>query len=760
MKISSLRRYLAGEDTRNLVVFAFFMIVAAEVSRALSIESVPISILWPPTGLMLGASLIYGWPILALCGPLLAAWLVLLQDQGLAASLAMTASQLAGVAGGMFYLRFCATNQTGMHKPIADRIVYLKAGGIAASISSGFGTLAVWSAWPNTTEFHVYDIFLIYWLLEILSILLFAPLGFFILKNPTRFFRNVLVDLHKPATAISLSCVVGLAFTIFMLPPVSDQIYLLALAFLVFPLLCWMVLAAHPASVTLALPVISFVFFAFMMLGLGSVTQLTTIDGVVQFVLLLAGSVLLLQIIAVITFSRNQLVETLQQQANTDFLSGLMNDRAFLAAIGQEIEQRRNRAVAAANNRDCASWLIYLEVLDFDHLEDLMGFRARRNMEALFSARLMGVVGPEFKPARLGNGVYSTVFEEADLHTLDDFLDTLYHAFDGEMFSVEQHQTRIRVSVGAVALDGALEDPNQYLSAATQAALMARDRLPRVQKIGDPKSITLNRLGLTQRLELLKDALSEDRLVLFAQPIQPLNDESTGLCYEILLRLRGSDGDYISPGVFLPVAEAYGFMKQIDQWVIRATLEALAANPEWLAATRKCSINLAGVSLSSNEIVEFIEHAFAASGVPPHKIGFEITETQQIARREEAESITQSLINMGCSVSLDDFGTGLATFDYLKSFSVDTLKIDGVFIKNIETDANDKQIVKAICDVARWMGLKTVAEFVENSSVVELLKELGVDYGQGYGLGRPAPLSDMFMELQDSLVPDTKKPLG
>ncbi|HET8848403.1 MAG TPA: EAL domain-containing protein [Marinobacter sp.] len=364
----------------------------------------------------------------------------------------------------------------------------------------------------------------------------------------------------------------------------------------------------------------------------------------------------------------------------------------------------------------------------------------------MLAARLMGTCGPDACPARIGNGIFSLIAGDVDKPALMDKLGRIYRAFNDEMFSTDGQQTRVRIAIGAVELNGQLDDQGQYLSAATQASLMARDRLPRIQVVQDVAGLMLSRKGMTQRLELLKDALSNDRLVLFAQPIRPIGRAEDELSYEILIRLQDPNGDYLPPGVFLPVAEAYGFMRQIDQWVIRRTLETLAANPEWLARTRKCSINLAGVSLSTEDILTFITQTFEQTGVPPAKIGFEVTETQHIQSREVAERVTEGLRHLGCSVSLDDFGTGLATFDYLKSFQFDTLKIDGVFIKSITTSEEDRRIVKAMCDVARGMGLKTVAEFVENTDMMILLQELGVDYGQG--LGRPGPLGEMFSPAQ------------
>jgi EAL domain-containing protein (putative c-di-GMP-specific phosphodiesterase class I)/GGDEF domain-containing protein len=738
------RRFPVG-NARVLLVFGAVLVLGAEVSRALSLSTLSMSILWPPTGMILGAAVVMGWSPVLIAAPLITGWLVLSQGLGVVAAVIMTGAQLAGIVCGLMYLRRHHTGLDGALLKVSDRLVYLKSGVVTALVSAALGTFAMSLGGADLQGFLWYDIFLVYWLLEVLSILLFAPLAYFALANTLSFFRNAADDLRQPATALALGGLFAIAAGIAFMPASADQTYLLALSFLVFPVLCWLVLAAHPAVIVLALPLVAFLFVGYLTTGVGAVPQMADVEAVVRLLLLMTVSILLLQIIALVTFSRNQLVATLEQQANTDFLSGLKNDRAFLGVIAEQISGQTDEGQPEPGKGE-ANWLVYLEVLDFDHLEDLMGFRERRTLETLLSARLMGAAGPESMPARLGNGIYACLGLIESGRSIDALLHRFYAAFDGQQFKVGDHQTRIRISVGAVRLDGVLKDPNQYLSAATQASMMARDRLPRIHTIAEPESLALDRIGLTERLELLKNALSDERLVLFAQPIMALSDSNPGISYEILLRLKGDDGSFVSPGAFLPVAEAYGFMRQIDQWVIRSTFRALAANPDWLEKTRKCAINLAGVSLSSSEIVDTIEAAFEETGIPKTKIAFEITETQRISSRQEAEEITRKLRSMGCSVSLDDFGTGLATFDYLKSFEFDTLKIDGAFIRNIETSQEDKQIVRSICDVARWMGLKTVAEFVENQSVVDLLKELGVDYGQGFGLARPSPLEEIFSD--------------
>ncbi|WP_336367509.1 sensor domain-containing phosphodiesterase [Marinobacter sp. C2H3] len=734
---------LNAKTLQRFFLFGFVIVATAAGSRQLGLEGLPISIIWPPSGLILGAGLVLGLPVVVFSAALLAAWLMLAQGASLAPALLLAGSELAGATVGIWLVRRVANAQSALQTQNRERVRYLYAGLAAATVTAAIGAGAMILAMGNQWSFSGHDVFLVYWLLEGLSVLLFAPLAYYVLINPRRFIDAVREDIRSRVMRQWYLSALVLTALVWVLPDLADSTYALAMAFAFFPLLCWLVLTARPASVLALIPLMALLFMVFSLKGLAGLPALDTINQVVRSLLMLTGLILLVQVIAVMNHSRNQLLDTFRQQANTDFLSGLNNDRAFAARVDGLLAAVRNQPLPAMPSPR-EHWLVYLQVLDFDNLEDLLGFRASRNLELMFAARLMGTCGPDAYPARLGNGIFSLVILDADKPALDRWLQTLYDAFDDQTFGSEGHHTRVRVSVGAVRLDGLLADQSQYLSAATQASLMARERLPRIQVVWDVEGLMRSRRGMTQRLELLKDALSEDRLVLFAQPICPIGRADDKLSYEILIRLQDTNGDYLPPGVFLPIAEAYGFMRQIDQWVIRHTLQALADNPEWLARTRKCSINLAGTSLSSDEILGFVAEQFEATGVPPHKIGFEVTETQHIQSRDMAERVTQGLRAMGCGVSLDDFGTGLASFDYLKSFRFDTLKIDGVFIKSLIDSEHDRRIVKATCDVARGMGLKTVAEFVENQAVADLLEELGVDYGQGYGLGKPEPLAGLF----------------
>lgn len=734
------KRYsnILSSSHRLTLAFLITLLLFAELSRTLTVEDLPLSILWPPSGLIFGAAMLLGLPIALISGGVLTLWVILFEDAHPVLALLLAASQVAGIAVALHYLK---RRHGGSIAPSPDNLqlsLYFRAAALAAALTASVGSGAlVWSLgtrWP----YDLLDVFLVYFLLEALSILLFAPLAYAVMQNPLQFARTLRQDMTTGRVGLWLLIGLILTVAITTLSGRIDYNYAIALTFAFFPTLSWLVLNARATSITVIIPAFAIIYVVFSLQGLGGLPELNTIKDLARSLLLLTGFVALLQIIALTNVSRLRLMDTFRQQAKTDFLTGLNNDRALTT--------RMQHLLNTATTPDSAMkhWLIYIQVLDFDHTEDLMGYRARRNLEMLLAARLMGTCGPKAHPSRIANGVYCLIVQFLDPTQLPGLVETVYDAFNDEIFKTDSHETRIRVAIGVVELDGRLTDHSLYLSAATQASLMARDRLPRIQVVEDVASMMQSRRTMTERLELIKDALSNGRLALFAQPIRPISQSDDHLSYEILIRLQDDNGDYLSPGMFLPVAEAYGLMQQIDQWVVRETLTTLSQHPDWLARTRKCSINLAGVSLSSEELLTFITDAFQDAGIPTDKVAFEVTETQHIRSREIAEKVTEGLKQMGCGVSLDDFGTGLASFDYLRSFHFDTLKIDGTFIQSILEREQDRRIVQSICDVASGMGLTTVAEFVESPETAQLLKTLGVDYGQGYGLGKPVPLHELF----------------
>ena len=251
---------------------------------------------------------------------------------------------------------------------------------------------------------------------------------------------------------------------------------------------------------------------------------------------------------------------------------------------------------------------------------------------------------------------------------------------------------------------------------------------------------------LTKLPSQVRHALDEDQFELNAKPIVPLDPKKGRHShYEILLRMRGRDGELVPPGAFIAAAERYDVMPRIDQWVVRRTLEQLVrhgaqASDNVSAGAPLYAINLSGTSISDAEFLSFLRKEIQRHGDCGSCLCFEITETAAIANLVEAVRFIHSLRELGCRFSLDDFGSGLSSFAYLKNLPVDYLKIDGEFVKDIEHDPVDLTMVEAIHKVGRVMGIQTIAEYVETKEIAERLRELGVDYGQGWGIARPAPL--------------------
>jgi EAL domain-containing protein (putative c-di-GMP-specific phosphodiesterase class I) len=235
----------------------------------------------------------------------------------------------------------------------------------------------------------------------------------------------------------------------------------------------------------------------------------------------------------------------------------------------------------------------------------------------------------------------------------------------------------------------------------------------------------------------IRRALDEDRFVLYWQPIIELR---TGVAthHELLLRMVGEDGEIIPPGAFIDTAERFDLIQEIDHWVVRAAIRLLAERGAQDADLLE--VNLSGKSIGDPSLPELIEREIALTGVDPSRLVFEITETAAIANMEHARVFAERLTRLGCRFALDDFGAGFSSFYYLKRLPLDYLKIDGDFIRSLTSSATDQLMVKSIVDIARGMGKQTIAEFVEDEATADLLRDMGVDYSQGYFHGRPHPV--------------------
>lgn len=283
------------------------------------------------------------------------------------------------------------------------------------------------------------------------------------------------------------------------------------------------------------------------------------------------------------------------------------------------------------------------------------------------------------------------------------------------------------------------------LSTAQLACSAAKDRGRGRVEVYEPADVSLiQRFDDIQLVGYIRNAIERSRLVLMAQPIATIRPPAAGpdpVYFEVLVRLLDDAGQHVSPSEFFSAAERYQLMEDLDRWVVATTLAELGRRGPELARTRaRFAVNLSGQSLGSEPFLGFVQQQLESSGVPPEMICFEITETVAVANLQRAQAFMHTLRRGGCRFSLDDFGTGLSSFAYLKLFPVDTIKIDGSFIRDLTTNVVSQSVVAAISEVARVMQLETVAEFVEDPATLELLGRLGITRAQGYLLGEPQPL--------------------
>ena len=243
--------------------------------------------------------------------------------------------------------------------------------------------------------------------------------------------------------------------------------------------------------------------------------------------------------------------------------------------------------------------------------------------------------------------------------------------------------------------------------------------------------------------EKIRDALEQDRLTLFQQPILDLRTNTINR-HELLLRMVGDDGDLIAPASFLYIAEQFGLIGDIDRWVCARALELLAARQREGNRDLAIEVNLSGLSITDPVVTDYLESEVRNSGVDATGLVFEVTETAAIVNIDKARQFAARMARLGCSFALDDFGAGFGSFYYLKHLPFDFLKIDGDFIRRLPVSKADRLTVEAIVQIARGLGKQTIAEFVGDDATVEVLREFGVDFAQGYHVGRPVPISETW----------------
>lgn len=346
--------------------------------------------------------------------------------------------------------------------------------------------------------------------------------------------------------------------------------------------------------------------------------------------------------------------------------------------------------------------------------------------------------------ARLGGDEFGILLNACDEDTAKKVANLILGSISDYHFCWKNQSYKIGVSIGIVVLGDEPTNLAETLKSADSACYAAKDRGRNTVVVYSPSDNEIaNRQEQMNWVSKLNQCLEEDQFVLYAQPIVPArNSETKKISYEILLRMTEGT-NIIPPGAFLPAAERFNKISQIDRWAVSKTLSMITDQQEFLAKTDYVSINLSGMSLADEAFMKFLVDEIDRSNLQD-KICFEITETAAVTNLSAASKAIDILHGMGIRFSLDDFGSGLSSFAYLKNLQADYLKIDGHFVKDVVTDPIDRAMVNSIHEVGSVMGKMTIAKFVENAEILSVLRDIGVDYVQGYGVGRPCPLTSLL----------------
>ena len=437
--------------------------------------------------------------------------------------------------------------------------------------------------------------------------------------------------------------------------------------------------------------------------------------------------------------AEQEFVARLSWEASHDALTGLVNRREFETRLGSALDK--------LPLQPSEHFLMFLDLDQFKVVNDTCGHAAGDQLLRQTSVLLAENLRSGGLLARLGGDEFGVLLQDCDAASAVATAERLRLAVQELRFVWNGCAFNISVSIGLVQFVEA-NTMEATLRAADMACYMAKEKgRNRVQVYHPSDSELVERVGEMAWVQRIRNGLDEGRFCLFAQEIRSLGKAEPERSHvELLLRLRDEDGKLVQPGSFMPAAERYGLMPLIDRWVIRNAFALLAdrLNSAGPAQLSGCAINLSGASFGDEDFAEYVRKQFDIYRVPPAMICFEITETSAIANLPSAKRFIEALKKLGCRFSLDDFGTGMSSFSYLKHLPVDFIKIDGSFVTEILNSKMDRAMVEMIVHVAKVTDKSTVAEFVESEEILAALREIGVDYAQGYAIGKPAPFEDIY----------------
>ena len=441
-----------------------------------------------------------------------------------------------------------------------------------------------------------------------------------------------------------------------------------------------------------------------------------------------------------------ELSRKLAFQASHDSLTGVINRRAF--------DRRLQQAITSAKLNGHQHSLLYLDLDQFKIVNDTCGHDAGDHLLIEVTTLLKRKLREKDTLARLGGDEFGILLDTCQLECAETFAKEILYEFKQFRFTWHGIHFQLGTSIGIVQIHKDTESIVSLLSAADMACYVSKDMgRNRFHIFHNKDKELMRRHGEMQWVSRLTHAFKEGRFILYRQPVIPLSEQiTTHKHYELLIRLQDGDNGLVLPGAFIPAAERYNFMPVLDRWVIRTAFEQCFQ----FNNNDRYAINLSGTSLNSGTLLQFIKREMRRTPIQPQNICFEITETAAIDNLLKAAKLIKELKQYGFKFALDDFGKGLSSYSYLSNLPVDYLKIDGDFVKKLSTNPVNYEIIKSVNHIGHLMGMRTIAECVEDEKTLRDLRKIGIDYGQGNSIGEPQPLfvnwtlSDSQSYLQNS----------
>jgi diguanylate cyclase (GGDEF)-like protein len=439
---------------------------------------------------------------------------------------------------------------------------------------------------------------------------------------------------------------------------------------------------------------------------------------------------LFLLIICLISYNQMSKKRELKRLLTYDILTGLPNRNFMEEVFSKEITFSKNKSNLA---------LMIIDIDDFKFINDTLGHNIGDRTLTTIAGILKDNVNKDDLVFRLGSDEFAVLMKNCDMNKAKNTAGKLHSVIYDSPINIDSYSFDLSFSIGVTTL-GNTQDFKEFLTLAEVALHNAKDQGKNkvVCLLPEDSTESINKLDRANEVKtLIKKSIKDERFILHFQPIMDLKENKISH-YEALVRLYDDKGIIIPPGLFIPMAEKFGLISSIDKWVFKTVLNTLKNNPEM-----SIFMNISGASLNDNALLEYFESSILESGlsIDNLRLGIEITETAATKNFFLAESWLSKFKALGCLIAIDDFGVGYTSFTYLRTLPVDFIKIDGSFVKSIDSDADHKAIVDAINTLAHTLGKKAIAEFIESESIMKILQDLGVCYGQGYYIGKPSPLN-------------------